>query len=192
VAEEGMAKSAPAVEGGVESAIAGVEEVVVSEAAEAAEGEMIDTMAGTNFFAFSKKAFSSERVQPWGEPTFSQSKSTPCAQESAIAPSAPRFKESPFSWRTGSSVVSKASASFFTSLFGTSAFCLGYNRTNIRVRTRLTSSKISWINIQFASSKLTAVIRGSSPDCRVDKDTLVNPVKQRGQKNKTKRKKGKY
>jgi hypothetical protein len=52
---------------------------------------------------------------------------------------------------------------------------------NIRVRTWLTNSKISWIDIQFASSKLTAVIRGSSPGCRVDKDTSVNPVQQRGQ-----------
>jgi hypothetical protein len=59
-----MAKSAPAVEGGAESAIAGVEEVGIKEAAEAAEGEIIDTMAGANFFAFSKKAFSSERVRP--------------------------------------------------------------------------------------------------------------------------------
>jgi hypothetical protein len=59
-----MAEVAPAVKGGVGSAIAGVEEVGVKEAAEAAEGEMIDTMAGTNFFAFSKKAFSSERVRP--------------------------------------------------------------------------------------------------------------------------------
>jgi hypothetical protein len=59
-----MAKSAPAVEGGAESAIAGVEEVGVKEAAKAAEGEIIDTMAGANFFTFSKKAFSSERVRP--------------------------------------------------------------------------------------------------------------------------------
>jgi hypothetical protein len=36
----------------------------MKEAAEAAEGEMIDTMAGANFFAFSKKTFSSERVWP--------------------------------------------------------------------------------------------------------------------------------
>jgi hypothetical protein len=59
-----MAKSAPAVEGGAESAVAGVEEVGAKEATKAAEGEMIDTMAGTNFFAFSKKAFSSERARP--------------------------------------------------------------------------------------------------------------------------------
>jgi hypothetical protein len=59
-----MANSAPAVEGGAESAIAGVEEVGVKEAADAAEGEMIDTMAGASFFAFLKKAFSSERVRP--------------------------------------------------------------------------------------------------------------------------------
>jgi hypothetical protein len=64
VAEEGMANSAPEVEGGAESVVAGVEEVGVTEAADAAEGETIDTMAGANFFAFSKKAFSSERVRP--------------------------------------------------------------------------------------------------------------------------------
>jgi hypothetical protein len=64
VAEEGMANSAPAVEGGAESAVTGVEEVGVKEAADAAKGEMIDTMAGASFFAFSKKAFSSERVRP--------------------------------------------------------------------------------------------------------------------------------
>jgi hypothetical protein len=64
VAEEGMVKSAPAVEGGVESAIAGVKEVGVTKAAETAEGEMIDTMADAKFFAFSKKAFISERVWP--------------------------------------------------------------------------------------------------------------------------------
>jgi hypothetical protein len=59
-----MANSAPEVEGGTESVVAGVKELGVTEAAEAAEGEMIDTMAGASFFAFSKKAFSSERVRP--------------------------------------------------------------------------------------------------------------------------------
>jgi hypothetical protein len=59
-----MAEVAPAVEGGAGSAIAGVKEVGIKEAIEAAEGEIIDTMAGTNFFAFSKKAFSSKRVRP--------------------------------------------------------------------------------------------------------------------------------
>jgi hypothetical protein len=39
-----MAKSAPTVEGGAELAVAGVEEVGVKEAAEAAEGEMIDKL----------------------------------------------------------------------------------------------------------------------------------------------------
>jgi hypothetical protein len=56
MAEEGMAKSAPAVDGGAESAVAGVDEVGVKEAAEAAEGEIMDTMVGASFFAFSKKA----------------------------------------------------------------------------------------------------------------------------------------
>jgi hypothetical protein len=64
VAEEGMANLAREVEGGAESAVAGVEEGGVTEAAEAAEGEMIDTMAGASFFAFSKKVFTSERVRP--------------------------------------------------------------------------------------------------------------------------------
>jgi hypothetical protein len=77
-------------------------------------------------------------------------------------------------------------------LLGTSAFCLGHNPTNIRVRTQLTNAKISWINIQFASSKLTAVIRGSSPGCRVDKDTLVNPVQQRDRKKEGKENISKY
>jgi hypothetical protein len=45
-----MAEVVPVVEGGAGSAVAGVEEVGVKEAAEAAEGEMIDTMAGANFF----------------------------------------------------------------------------------------------------------------------------------------------
>jgi hypothetical protein len=64
MAKEGMAKSVPAVKGGAESAIAGVEEVGIKEVVEAAEGEIIDTIAGSNFFAFSKKAFSSEWVRP--------------------------------------------------------------------------------------------------------------------------------
>jgi hypothetical protein len=76
----------------------------------------------------------------------------------------------------GSSVVSKAVASFLTSSFGTSAFRFGHNPTNIRGSMRLTNSKISWIDIQFASSKFTADIRGSSPGCRVDNDTPVNPI----------------
>jgi hypothetical protein len=64
VAEEGAAEAAPAVEGSTGSAVAGVEEVGVEEAAEAAEGEIIDMMAGKNFFAFPKKAFSSKWVRP--------------------------------------------------------------------------------------------------------------------------------
>jgi hypothetical protein len=48
----------------MESAVAGVEEGGAMEATDAAEGEIIDTIVGTNFFAFSKKAFSSERVRP--------------------------------------------------------------------------------------------------------------------------------
>jgi hypothetical protein len=82
----------------------------------------------------------------------------------------------------GSSVVSKAWASFFTSFFGTSAFCLGHNLIKIRVRTQLTNSKISWTDIQLASSKLTAAMRRSSSGCKVDEDTLVHSVEPREQK----------
>jgi hypothetical protein len=65
-----MAEAAPAVEGGANSFVAGVKEAGVEEAA---EGEIIATMAGENFFAFSKKAFSSERVRPWeSQPSPSQ------------------------------------------------------------------------------------------------------------------------
>jgi hypothetical protein len=96
MAEQGMAEVAPTVRGGADSFIAGVKEAGVEEATEAAEGEIIATMAGKNFFAFSKKAFSSERVWPWEEPTFSQSTSAPYAYENAMAPSAPCFKERPF------------------------------------------------------------------------------------------------
>jgi hypothetical protein len=78
VAEEGVADVAPAVGGGADSFIAGVKEFGTEEAT---EGEIIATMAGENFFAFLKKAFSSERVRPWEEPTFSQSSSAPCAYE---------------------------------------------------------------------------------------------------------------
>jgi hypothetical protein len=71
MAEEGMAEEAPAVIGGADSFVASVKEAGIEEAAEAAEGEIIATMAGENFFTFSKKAFSSERVRPCEEPTFS-------------------------------------------------------------------------------------------------------------------------
>jgi hypothetical protein len=70
-AEEGVAKDASAFGGGTDSFIAGVKETGVEKAAEAAEGEIIATMAGANLFAFSKKAFSSEWERPWEEPTFS-------------------------------------------------------------------------------------------------------------------------
>jgi hypothetical protein len=88
-----MTISALAIDGGARSSVAGG----AVDAAEAAEGEIMATSVGANFFALSKKAFISSRVRPWGELTFSQSKSTPCTKESAIAPSAPRFRESSFS-----------------------------------------------------------------------------------------------
>jgi hypothetical protein len=91
-----MAEAAPAFGGGTDPLIAGVEEIGVEEAAEAAEGEIIITMPGANLFAFSKKTFSSERGRPWEELTFSQLTSSPCAYERAMPPLAPHFKERPF------------------------------------------------------------------------------------------------
>jgi hypothetical protein len=79
----------------------------------------------------------------------------------------------------GSSEVSKALARFFK--YGTFAFCLGHNPTKIRVRARLTNSKISWTDIQFASSKLTAAKRGSLFGCKVDADTSLYSAKPRKQ-----------
>jgi hypothetical protein len=94
VEEEGTAKSSPKVDGGTEVSAAGGG---AADAAEDAKGEIVVTNAGANFFAFSKKAFISSRVWPWGELTLSQSKFELCARESAMAPSAPRLIESPFS-----------------------------------------------------------------------------------------------
>jgi hypothetical protein len=54
VAEEGTANSLPEVDGGTGSSTAGGGS---ADAAEDAEGEIIVTNAGANFFAFSKKAF---------------------------------------------------------------------------------------------------------------------------------------
>jgi hypothetical protein len=59
--------------------VARVEETGIAEVEEAAEGEIIDTMPGVYFFAFSKKPRSSERGQPREELTFSQLTSSPCA-----------------------------------------------------------------------------------------------------------------
>jgi hypothetical protein len=79
VAEVGVAEAAPALGGGTDPLVTGVEEIGVVEVAEAAEGEIIDAMPGAYLFAFSKKAFSSDRGQPREELTFSQSTSSPCA-----------------------------------------------------------------------------------------------------------------
>jgi hypothetical protein len=114
-----------------------------ADAAEDAKGEIIVTNAGANFFAFLKKAFISSRVRPWGELTFFQSKSMPCAKESAMAPSAPHLMESPFSWRVGSSVVSKDLARLLKLSFGTDTLFFDHNPTNNHDRTRLTNSKVS-------------------------------------------------
>jgi hypothetical protein len=71
VAEVGVAEAAPASSGGTDPLVAGVEEIGIVPIAEATEGEIIDTMPGTYFFTFSKKAFSSERGRPREELTFS-------------------------------------------------------------------------------------------------------------------------
>jgi hypothetical protein len=57
--------------GGIDPLVAEVEETGVAEVQEAVEGEIIDTMPGAYFFAFSKKPRSSERGRPREELTFS-------------------------------------------------------------------------------------------------------------------------
>jgi hypothetical protein len=69
--EAGIAEAAPASGGGTDPLIAGVKEISVVLVAEAAEGEIIKTMPGAYFFAFSKKAFSFEQGRPGEELTFS-------------------------------------------------------------------------------------------------------------------------
>jgi hypothetical protein len=70
VAEEGAGEVAPALGGGIDTLVTGVEEAGV-EVEEAAEGVIIDMMPGAYFFAFSKKPSSSERDRPREELTFS-------------------------------------------------------------------------------------------------------------------------
>jgi hypothetical protein len=50
-----VAEVSPALGGGTDPLVTGVEETGVAEVVEAAEGEIIDTMHGAYFFAFSKK-----------------------------------------------------------------------------------------------------------------------------------------
>jgi hypothetical protein len=71
MAEVGAEEVALALGGGIDPLVIGVEETGVAEVEEAAEGEIIETMPGANFFAFSKNPRSSERGQPWEELTFS-------------------------------------------------------------------------------------------------------------------------
>jgi hypothetical protein len=71
VAEVGAEEVAPVLGGGISPLVAGVEDTDVAEVDEAAEGEIIDTMPGAYFFAFSKKPRSSERGRPREELTFS-------------------------------------------------------------------------------------------------------------------------
>jgi hypothetical protein len=69
--EVDAAEVAPALGGGMDPLVAGVEEAIVAEVEEATEGEIINTMPGAYFFAFSKKTRNSERGQPREELTFS-------------------------------------------------------------------------------------------------------------------------
>jgi hypothetical protein len=48
-------RGSTSVGGGIDPLVAGVKETDVAEVEEAAEGEIIDTMPGAYFFAFSKK-----------------------------------------------------------------------------------------------------------------------------------------
>jgi hypothetical protein len=61
VAEEGTAASLPEVDGGTGFSAA---EAGAAGTAEAAEGEIVVSNAGANFFALSKKTFISSRVWP--------------------------------------------------------------------------------------------------------------------------------
>jgi hypothetical protein len=77
MAEEGAEEVAPALGGGIDALVIGVEEAGM-EVEEAAKGVIIDMMPGAYFFTFSKKPSSSERGRPREELTFSQSTSSPC------------------------------------------------------------------------------------------------------------------
>jgi hypothetical protein len=77
VAEEGMANSSLEVDGGTGSSVAGGG---AADAVEAAEGEIIATNAGANFFAFSKKLLS-HRGCGHGESSPSPSRSPYRAQK---------------------------------------------------------------------------------------------------------------
>jgi hypothetical protein len=61
VAEEGMSASSPEVDGGTGFSAA---EAGAAGTAEAAEGEIVVSSAGANFFALSNKTFISSRVWP--------------------------------------------------------------------------------------------------------------------------------
>jgi hypothetical protein len=78
VAEVGVAEVAAASGRGIGALDAGVKDAG-AEVEEAVEGEIIDTMPGAYFFAFSKKTRSSKRGRPREELTFSQTTSSPCA-----------------------------------------------------------------------------------------------------------------
>jgi hypothetical protein len=141
----GVAKAAPASGGGTDPLVAGVKEIGVVPVAEAAEGEIIDTMPSAYFFCLLKEVLQFQTRTARGRAHLLPVHLLTMCICKCNGPSAPHFKERPFIVSMGSSLVSKALARFFKS--GTSAFFLGHNPTKICIRTRLTNSKISWIDI---------------------------------------------
>jgi hypothetical protein len=173
MAEDGAEEVTPALGRGIDALVAGVEEAGV-EVEEAAKGVIIDTMPGAYFFAFLKKPSSSKKRSTTRRANLLPINLLVVRISKCNGPSAPRFTERLFINRIGSSTVSKAAASFLRSAVGTSILFFGHNPTNIRFSMQRVSSRISWTDIQFNSSKFTAAIRGSSSSgCKGAKDTPV-------------------
>jgi hypothetical protein len=101
---------------GAEASVAGVREEGVEDLGavveEVGRGRIRDTSLGAYSFAFLRNSIISTKVQAYEEPIFSESTSSPCDCERAIAPLTPRFTEMSFITQTGSSMVSKAATSF--------------------------------------------------------------------------------
>jgi hypothetical protein len=76
MAEVGVAEEAASPRGGIGAPEEGVKEAG-AEVEETTEGEIIDMIPGTYFFAFSKKPHNSDRGRPQEELTFSQLTSSP-------------------------------------------------------------------------------------------------------------------
>jgi hypothetical protein len=78
--------------------------------------------------------------------------------------------------------VSKDFTSSVKLSFGIAALFFGHNPVNNRDKMRLTNSKVSWIDIQDSSSRLTASISGSLSVCRDNGDTPVNSAQKKREK----------